>query len=180
MRTGGPDRVGLTVPKLRVAITPPVGAPDAELTEVAGGATTVNDDARVQVWELQVFESGRYEVLTGGDVDGYTTPRLAFGRDGSLDWPMWASGGLLAVGIAGLAASVVWSAKAGKQARPLAPHEMVPGTPTWHAPSPPVAGYAPSDQGIQLEQLKNLAALRDSGALTDAEFEAEQRRILSD
>jgi hypothetical protein len=31
---------------------------------------------------------------------------------------------------------------------------------------------------VRLEQLKQLAALRDSGALTDAEFEAEKRRIL--
>jgi hypothetical protein len=29
-----------------------------------------------------------------------------------------------------------------------------------------------------LEQLKTAAALHDSGALTDAEFEAEKRRIL--
>ena len=31
---------------------------------------------------------------------------------------------------------------------------------------------------MRLEQLKQLAALRDSGALTEAEFEAEKRRIL--
>jgi hypothetical protein len=41
-----------------------------------------------------------------------------------------------------------------------------------------VPNYTPSDQGVRLEQLKQLAALRDSGALTDAEFEAEKRRIL--
>jgi hypothetical protein len=29
-----------------------------------------------------------------------------------------------------------------------------------------------------LEQLKTIAALRDSGALTEAEFNAEKRRIL--
>jgi len=32
--------------------------------------------------------------------------------------------------------------------------------------------------GVRIEQLKSLAALRDSGALTEAEFEAEKRRIL--
>jgi Short C-terminal domain len=31
---------------------------------------------------------------------------------------------------------------------------------------------------VRLEQLRQLAALRDSGALTEAEFEAEKRRIL--
>jgi Short C-terminal domain len=42
----------------------------------------------------------------------------------------------------------------------------------------PAASYAPTDQGIRLEQLKTLSALRDSGALTEEEFEAEKRRIL--
>ena len=41
-----------------------------------------------------------------------------------------------------------------------------------------MASYQPTDQGVRLEQLKTLAALRDSGALTAAEFEAEKRRIL--
>jgi hypothetical protein len=31
---------------------------------------------------------------------------------------------------------------------------------------------------VRLEQLKTIAALRDSGALTEAEFNAEKRRIL--
>jgi len=39
--------------------------------------------------------------------------------------------------------------------------------------------YTPTDDGIRIEQLKNLAALRDSGALTDQEFEAEKHRILN-
>ncbi|MGB8206170.1 MAG: SHOCT domain-containing protein, partial [Mycobacterium sp.] len=38
--------------------------------------------------------------------------------------------------------------------------------------------YAPNDEGVKLEQLKTLSSLRDSGALTEAEFEAEKRRIL--
>jgi hypothetical protein len=43
---------------------------------------------------------------------------------------------------------------------------------------PPAPSYTPTDQGVRLEQLKQLAALRDSGALTEEEFEAEKRRIL--
>ncbi len=35
-----------------------------------------------------------------------------------------------------------------------------------------------TDQGTKIEQLKTLAALRDSGALTEAEFEAEKHKIL--
>ncbi len=36
----------------------------------------------------------------------------------------------------------------------------------------------PLDEGTKIEQLKALATLRDSGALTDAEFEAEKHKIL--
>ena len=36
----------------------------------------------------------------------------------------------------------------------------------------------PSDQGVKIEQLKTLAALRDSGALTEEEFKAEKRKVL--
>ncbi|HXO25375.1 MAG TPA: SHOCT domain-containing protein, partial [Streptosporangiaceae bacterium] len=38
--------------------------------------------------------------------------------------------------------------------------------------------HEPSGEGVRLERLKTIAALHDSGALTDAEFEAEKRRIL--
>jgi hypothetical protein len=37
---------------------------------------------------------------------------------------------------------------------------------------------APSGDGVKIEQLKTLAALRDSGALTEKEFQAEKRRVL--
>jgi Short C-terminal domain len=64
----------------------------------------------------------------------------------------------------------------------------VTGTPNYEFPMAPVAplikptvtsvAHEPGDEGVRLERLKTLAALRDSGALTDAEFEAEKRRIL--
>ncbi|MCW2561135.1 MAG: hypothetical protein JWP55_5099 [Mycobacterium sp.] len=38
--------------------------------------------------------------------------------------------------------------------------------------------YVPTDQGIRIQQLNTLAQLRDSGALTEAEYEAEKRRVL--
>jgi Short C-terminal domain len=50
----------------------------------------------------------------------------------------------------------------------------VRATPT--APQPPPA--AASSGGNPLDQLDKLAKLHSSGALTDAEFEAEKRRIL--
>jgi hypothetical protein len=42
----------------------------------------------------------------------------------------------------------------------------------------PQRAYTPADEGIRIEQLKHLAALRDSGALTREEFEQEKRRVL--
>ena len=39
-------------------------------------------------------------------------------------------------------------------------------------------GHTLTDEGTKIEQLKTLAALRDSGALTEVEFEAEKHKIL--
>ena len=55
---------------------------------------------------------------------------------------------------------------------------MTHDPPTWSAGPAPVASYTPTDQGVRLEQIRQLAALRDSGALTEEEYEAEKRRIL--
>jgi len=44
------------------------------------------------------------------------------------------------------------------------------------APAPPPAPAAPAPDPI--EQLTKLAALKDSGALTEAEFEAEKAKLL--
>ena len=49
---------------------------------------------------------------------------------------------------------------------------------SFEVPAPPADPYTPTDQGVRLEQLKTIAALRDSGALTEREFEEEKRRIL--
>ena len=44
--------------------------------------------------------------------------------------------------------------------------------------SAPPEPFTPTEDGIRIEQLNTLARLRDSGALTEDEFEAEKRRIL--
>jgi hypothetical protein len=51
---------------------------------------------------------------------------------------------------------------------------VLAATPTLRVP----AAYEPSDEGARLERLTTLTGLRDSGALTEQEFEAEKRRIL--
>src|SRR3954464_11562500 len=44
--------------------------------------------------------------------------------------------------------------------------------------APPPAAPAEKDTGAMIEQLKELAALRDQGVLTDAEFREQKVRIM--
>lgn len=175
--TGGPDG-GFPIPPLQIGITPPEGVPDPVLTESQGATTSVNSDVRVRVWVAQVAEAGFYDIETGGTVNGYINPQLAFGRDDSQEWIPWASGALLVLGIAELAFAMTWWTRSAREPQPL-PGPVSLDEPSWPGPlPPPVASYEATDQGVRIEQLKTIAALRDSGALTDAEFEAEKRRIL--
>jgi hypothetical protein len=58
------------------------------------------------------------------------------------------------------------------------PVPVPPAAPT-AAPRPPIAAAQElGDEGVRLERLKTLAALRGSGALSNDEFETEKRRIL--
>ncbi len=47
------------------------------------------------------------------------------------------------------------------------------------APPPPEAAPAAPAQDDKLEQLKQLGELKDSGVLTEAEFEAQKAKILA-
>jgi Short C-terminal domain len=174
--TGRTAGGGLPIPELQMGIDPPPGMATPQVTESIGGTTTVNSDAHVRVWLVQVPADGTYTVRTDGEVGGYISPRLAFGHGTTYGWLLWLFGGLLALSIVELVAAVLWSAKSAKRARPLAPEKLMNSDqPTWNAgPS----SSTPTADGIRIEQLKSLAALRDSGALTEAEFEAEKRRIL--
>jgi Short C-terminal domain len=174
--TGRPAGGGLPIPELKMGIDPPPGVGTPQVTESIGGTTTVNSDAHVRVWLVQIPEAGTYTVRTDGNVGGYISPRLAFGHGSTYGWLWWLFGGLLVLSIVELVAALIWSAKSAKRARPLAPEELL-DQPTWDA-GPTPSSYTPTADGVRIEQLKSLAALRDSGALTEAEFEAEKRRIL--
>jgi Short C-terminal domain len=175
----GRSTSGFPIPSLSVNVEPPAGVADPAVTESISGTTTVNSDLHARIWVVQIAEEGTYKISTDGEVGGYIRPSLAFGHGSSLGWLPWLFGGLAALGVAELAAALIWSARSGKKARLPAPHEVLPvDGPTLRSVSTVSAGVAPNDQGIRLEQLKQLAALRDSGALTDDEFEAEKRRIL--
>jgi len=178
--TGRPAGGGLPVPDLKMGIDPPRGVAAPQVTESIGGTATVNSDARVRVWVVQIPEDGTYTIRTDGNIGGYISPRLAFGHGSTYGWLWWLFGGLLALSIVELVAALIWSAKSAKRARPLAPEQLLTlDQPTWNTgPASSASSYPPMADGVRIEQLKSLAALRDSGALTEAEFEAEKRRIL--
>jgi len=168
------------VPELKLRLVPPDGVSDPKVIENVGSTTTVNNDAHVPVWVVQIPAEGTYGVQTDGQVNGYINPTLAFGHGSSYGWLVWLFVGLFVLGLIDLVASLFWSARAGKTARLLGPEELLTlEGPTWNAGAAPSdTSYTPTDDGVRIEQLKSLAALRDSGALTEAEFEAEKRRVL--
>lgn len=160
---------GLPVPPLRLRVVPPDGVADPEVTENFGTTTTVNNDAHVRVWVMQVPAEGAYRITADGEINGYISPRLAFGHGTSYGWVVWLFVGLFALAVVDLVIGSVWLARVKRAAVPPVRYPV--------GPAPPMS-YLPTDDGVRLEQLKTLAALRDSGALTEAEFQAEKRRIL--
>jgi hypothetical protein len=135
---------------------------------------------------VQVPVEGTYNITTDGQVGGYINPRLAFGHQSSYGYLVWVFVAMFVVGLIDLALSVMWLSRT----RRTAVSAAVTASPYIHALSSdepvvspavtatPALAHEPSDEGIRLERLKNLAALRDSGALTEAEFQSEKRRIL--
>ena len=69
-------------------------------------------------------------------------------------------------------AAVVGGHMANKQAQAQAAQAPAPAPEPQYAPAPAAAAPDP------VEQLTQLAALKDSGALTEAEFEAQKAKIL--
>ncbi len=175
---------GLPVPQLTLDIDPPAGVANPKVTENVGSSTSVNNDIHRRVWVIQVPADGDYIVTTGGQVSGFISPQLAFGHDSDLNnaW-LGISAGLFVVGLVGTVAASMWRSRTKRAVPPAWPAEPPLSVPAPHAQSGPTAHteepvVTPSDQGVKIEQLKTLAALRDSGALTEKEFQAEKRRVL--
>ncbi len=177
----GPGGGGLPVPPLGVTISPPDGVAQPSMTENIGSTTTVNNDAHVRVWVAQIPAAGTYNITTDGQVNGFIAPRLAFGHSSSYGFLVWVFVAMFVVGLVDSILSGWWlsrtrrKAAAAVVARAWEPTEW----PIAPAPQPPpAAAYEPTGEGVRLERLKTLAALRDSGALTEEEFQTEKRRIL--
>ncbi|NTY63441.1 SHOCT domain-containing protein [Mycolicibacterium sphagni] len=180
--TGSPSS-GFPMPPLKLSIIPPEGVADPVLTENHGTLTTINSDTHIRIWTAEIPAAGTYQIRTDGQVGGYINPQLAFGKESSYGYLHWVFLGLLGLGLLDLIVAL-FLRKAGGGRRTvglvsnpsLDPYTPPSYTQTSHTPP----SYTPTDQGVRLEQLKTIAALRDSGALTQDEFEAEKRRILGE
>lgn len=179
----GSGNGGLPVPPLKVSISGTDGAPNLELTENIGSTTTINSDAHVRVWDVHVPVAGTYNVVTGGQVNGYIDPRLAFGHNSAHGYLVWVFVGLFIFGLIDLTVSIFWLNRSRRRPVPLMERPshgrapaVSPFVSTIASPRPPASPSAGA--GDRLERLKTLASLRDSGALTEVEFQQEKRRIL--
>ena len=70
-----------------------------------------------------------------------------------------------------------WQTQADAQA--YQEQQYAPPPQQQYAPPPPPPPPAAPDSGDLIEQLQKLAALRDQGILTDAEFEAQKAKLLA-
>ncbi len=168
---------GLPVPRLGLDIDPPPGVAEPTVTESYGSSTTVNDDAHRRVWVVKVPVEGDYKITTDGQVNGFISPQLAFGHGGTSSSGSLVGifAGLFVIGLIGTIAAPIWLSRTRTSTVPV---RQPMGEPSQSAVVTPTPAQLPTDEGVRIEQLKTLTALRDSGALTEKEFEDEKRRIL--
>lgn len=172
----GGSGAGLPVPPLKYVITGPDGI-DGQLNEDYGSATTVNNDARVRVGYLHVPVGGTYEVKLDGNVGAYLNPTLAFGHPSSYGTVPWILAAIFGFAVVDLLIARIWAARVrrGVQGTPASTADGYLPPPIRAAPS-----FTPSDAGIRVQTLNTLARLRDSGALTEDEYDAEKKRVLDE
>ncbi len=170
---------GVMVPPIQLAITPPAGVATPLITDSMSSSSKTNREITVRVFTAHIKEAGTYRIDAKASVFESQNPRLTFGHSSPYYWVMWPFIGMTVLAAVALGLSIMWSLRSGKRPTPLPayPSTYAPtGTPTY---TPTYSGsQVPDDQAVRLEQLKTIAALRDTGALTEAEFEAEKRRIL--
>jgi hypothetical protein len=79
VETGNPTGPMSIPPDLKMTIVPPAGADQPPVTKNVGTTTTVKSDRYRPVWVAQIAQEGDYDVSVVGTVNGYLSPRLAFG-----------------------------------------------------------------------------------------------------
>jgi putative oligomerization/nucleic acid binding protein len=165
---------GLPVPPLKYRMTGPDGV-DVQLAEDYGGTTTVNNDARVRIGYLHLSVAGTYDVELDGNVSAYLDPSLAFGHGSSYGHLPWILAVVFGFAVVDLIVARVWAARVRR--RPV-------DAPQWSADESAtpairaVPTYESSDDALRVQTLESLARLRDSGALTQNEYDAEKKRVL--
>ena len=162
---------GVMVPPIQLAITPPTGVATPLITDSMSSSSKTNREVTVRVFTAHIKQAGTYRIDAKASVFESQNPRLTFGHSSPYYWVMWPFIGMTVLAAVALGLSIMWSLRSGKRATPL------PSYPTTYTPTYS-GSQVPDDQAVRLEQLKTIAALRDTGALTEAEFEAEKRRIL--
>ncbi len=177
------DGGAVPVPKMSIGVQPPAGVSDPVLTEDIGGTTTVNNDAHIRVWRAQIPADGDYRITTDGNVGAYVNPTLAFGHDTRYGQVPWVLAGVFVLAGVDLVIARVWASRSRRPApRRPGPDHFAPSPEPFVPPSgssgPAPDRFVPTDEAVRIEQLNNLARLRDSGALTEAEFKAEKKRLL--
>lgn len=167
----------LPIPELGLTIVPPRGIAQPHVRESIGGTTTVNGRAHRRVWVAQIESPGTYTVVTRGEVNGFIDPQLAFGHGSRLWWILWPFGALLGVTSLGWLVFALWRPRV-KTAAPQFTSKILEqhAEPSYEQSGP--SAYQPTDAGIRLQHLQTLTRLRDSGGLTEEEFQSEKRRIL--
>ncbi|MCW2512795.1 MAG: hypothetical protein JWR11_1837 [Mycobacterium sp.] len=171
----------LPVPPLSYRISGPGGS-DLQLTEDYGSTTTVNNDARVRIGYLQVPADGDYDVELSGNVSAYLNPTVAFGHDSGYGKLPWIMAALFGFGVVDLVIARIWASRSRRS--DFVPSPTPTPTPNWTPTvvptqfGQPTGSFTPSDEGIRVQTLNTLARLRDSGALTQEEYEAEKKRVL--
>ena len=96
--------------------------------------------------------AGDYTIAANGKASAYLSPRLSFGHGSSYGFLTWA---FVAIGGASLLALLALLPAAAVRARRVVPQK----------------------RKAALQQLDDIAALHDSGALSDEEYEAAKRQL---
>lgn len=145
---------GLPVPQdLEVTISGPNGAAAPKFVQSLGGTTADNQDVHVTVGVVHVPTAGDYTVATSGKTSAYLSPRLSLGHDSRYRFVTWVFAALGGTSVLTLLA--------------LVPAAMARARPE-----------VPPQRKTTLQQLDDLAALHNSGALSDGEYEAVKRKLL--
>jgi hypothetical protein len=177
---------GLPVPALQLSINAPEGIAKPQLTDDYGTTTTVNNDAHVRIGYLHVPREGTYDISVDGNVSAYLNPTLAFGHNSDYGSLPLVFAGLFGVAVVGLVIARVWTARTRRSPTPSFGSTFPPpptasfgsSFPPPPMPAQPAESFTPADEGIRVQSLNTLARLRDSGALTQQEYEAEKKRVL--